>query len=118
MKVQVAPKEEFSVNDWKTINGIKYPVYSSYYTESEDGYNFDYKVNHEVVKPNKDEYRIGRPTVCKEENNIYKMFCSYDKVNKEYGIAYFESTDCINWSRLDNKIIGGKEIDCSKIVAN
>lgn len=93
-------------NDWKVIGENTYPVYSSYYTESEDGYNFNYKINREIVRPDETEYRIGRPTVYKDDDGFYKMFCSYDKKTKNYGIAYFESQDCLNWHRKDNKIIG------------
>lgn len=31
------------INDWKYINGIPYPVYNIWYTESDDGMHFDQK---------------------------------------------------------------------------
>lgn len=92
-------------NGWEQIDGKKYPQYSVYYTESKDGINFDYKINHHIVKTNEIEYRIGRPVVCKIKDK-YIMFCSSDSVHKQYKICYFESKDGINWNRVDEKLKG------------
>jgi hypothetical protein len=90
-------------NRWVEIGGVKYPSYSVYYTESKNGHNFDYKINPEIVKITGSEYRIGRPTVYKLADK-YIMFCTYDTIDKQYGVAYFESNDCTNWRRMDEKI--------------
>ena len=92
-------------NGWETIAGKEYPQYSVYYTESQDGYEFNYKVNHHIVPTNSNEYRIGRPVVYKLQDK-YIMFCTYDTLAKQYGIAYFESADGINWKRMDEKLQG------------
>lgn len=83
--------------DWKTINNICYPVYSSYYTESVDGVNFDFKINKEIISPSNDIYRIGRPTAYKIDDHKFQLYCSYDTINKNYGLKCFESSNCIDW---------------------
>lgn len=92
-------------NGWQEIDGKKYPQYSVYYTESDDGYNFDYSLNCHVVMPNESEYRIGRPTVFKISGK-YIMFCTSDTLDKQYKICYFESSDGISWERMDSKLQG------------
>jgi hypothetical protein len=92
-------------NGWEVINDTKYPRYSVYYTESSDGVNFDFKVNHHVIQTNSLEYRIGRPVVYKTSDK-YIMFCTSDTISKQYSICYFESGDGINWTRRDDVIKG------------
>ena len=87
-------------NEWKEIDKKTYPSYSTYYTESLDGYNFDFKKNKQIVSNDDFFYRIGRPTVhC--DNGKYNMFCTYDTINKNYGVKTFSSSDCIEW--IENK---------------
>jgi len=92
-------------NGWKIIDKKIYPKYEIFYTESKDGIKFDFQINKNVIKPAENEYRIGRPTVYKKKN-IYRMFCTRDTISKNYGIAYFESNDGINWVRMDEIIEG------------
>ena len=98
-------------NDWKFIDNNYYPVYSTFYTESKDGINFNYNVNECIIQPNKNEYRIGRPTVFRV-NDKYIMFCTRDTKYKEYGIAYFESNNGIDWERMDEKMKGLEKSPC------
>ena len=93
-------------NNWKNINGIDYPEYSVYYTESVDGYQFDFKNNYNIIECKNDQYRIGRPTCYKLSNGEYGMFCSYDTLDKQYGIQYFRSLDCVNWKKDDSYLKG------------
>jgi hypothetical protein len=92
-------------NGWEKIAGKEYPQYSVYYTESQDGYKLDYAINHHIVPATSKEYRIGRPVVYKLPDK-YIMFCTYDTLEKQYGIAYFESKNGINWERMDDKLQG------------
>jgi hypothetical protein len=46
------------------------------------------------------EYRIGRPTVFKEDG-IYKMFYTRDTTDKQYSAGYAESLNGIDWERKD-----------------
>jgi hypothetical protein len=92
-------------NGWQVIDGQKYPQYSVYYTESQDGIHFDFAVNHHVVQTNELEYRIGRPVVYKLKDR-YIMFCSSDSIHKQYSICYYESKDGIQWNRMDDALQG------------
>lgn len=92
-------------NSWQKIEKNYYPSYKSFYTETTDGINFDYKINKSITKFKNDEYRIGRPTIFKDKD-LYRMFCTSDTLNKEYSIAYFESYNGINWKRSDDKLSG------------
>ena len=91
------------INDWKFINGVAYPVYNIWYTESSDG----------IVVPSKDEclcidvaineYRIGRPKVYKDING-YEMFYTRDFIRKDYVAGYAVSKDGIRWERKDDSL--------------
>ncbi|MDR2769676.1 MAG: hypothetical protein LBB19_03960 [Puniceicoccales bacterium] len=91
-------------NGWEIINGLPYPRYSIFYIESPDGCHFDFKSNMHLIKPTKNEYRIGRPTIYKIKNK-YIMFTTYDTLKKEYKMAYFESFDGMSWERKDEEVV-------------
>lgn len=91
------------INDWKMINGIPYPVYNIWYTESKDGIHFPQEDTVLCIDVEGAEYRIGRPKVYKTENG-YEMFYSRDLVTKEYLPGYAVSEDGIHWERQDNKV--------------
>lgn len=50
-----------------------------------------------------DEYRVGRPYVIKD-NGIYKMFFCKGTEEITYRLAYAESSDGVNWERMDEKL--------------
>jgi hypothetical protein len=87
---------------WEYINGIPYPKYEIMYTESEDGINISNSMRISCVKNEGTEYRIGRPTVFKEDGT-YKMFYTRDNLAKKYRAGYAESEDGINWVRKDDE---------------
>jgi len=87
---------------WEVINGISYPKYSIMYTESKDGVNISNEIRIKCIDVENDEYRIGRPTVFKDDG-IYKMFYTRDNLKKEYRAGYAESQDGINWVRKDDE---------------
>lgn len=88
------------INDWKTINGIPYPIYNIWYTESYDGIHFPHNDDKMIVDVNNDEYRIGRPKVYMTKTG-YEMYYTRDTVNKEYLAGYAVSEDGIHWKRQD-----------------
>ena len=87
---------------WQYINDIPYPKYDIMYTESEDGINIPNGRSIRCVGNEGTEYRIGRPTVFKDDG-IYKMFYTRDNLAKEYRAGYAESADGIHWTRKDNE---------------
>lgn len=94
---------------WEIINGISEPFYNIKYAESKDGINWDRKGVICIDFKDEVEAGIARPSVIKE-NGIYKMWYSYrtainyrkDKKGS-YRIGYAESSDGINWIRMDDK---------------
>jgi len=85
---------------WEYINGIPYPQYKIMYTESVDGINIPLREGIDCIDVIEDEYRVGRPTVYKEDG-IFKMFYTKDTLSKIYSPGYAESTDGINWERKE-----------------
>ncbi len=89
------------INDWIMINGISYPVYDIWYTESKDGIHFSLSDSVCCIRTKDDEYRIGRPKVYRTADG-YEMFYTRDTVHKEYIPGYAISKDGINWERRDD----------------
>jgi hypothetical protein len=88
---------------WCDINGVEYPRYNIWYTESPDGISFP-GPHHLCIDNEGDEYRIGRPSVYKI-NGRYMMFYTKGGITgKDYfpGVAYSE--DGINWTRKDDEL--------------
>lgn len=88
---------------WQYINGVPYPSYNIWYTESVDGINFSNQDNMLCIDTQGSEYRIGRPRVYKE-NDIYQMYYTRDFIERNYIAGYAESKDGKNWLRLDEKL--------------
>jgi len=88
---------------WQYIDGLPYPSYNIWYTESNDGIHFTKEDNILCIDTKGSEYRIGRPRVYKE-NDLYKMYYTRDFIERNYIAGYAESKDGKNWIRLDNKL--------------
>lgn len=88
------------IHSWKYINGIPYPSYNIWYTESKNGIDFNRSDDCLCVDTQGDEYRIGRPKVYKTEWG-YEMFYTRDLITKEYLIGYAKSKDGVKWKRAD-----------------
>ncbi len=75
--------------------------YHMRYAESLDGINWNRggKVVIDFQYPN--EYAIARPSIIKE-NDLYRMWYSYS--TGKYRIGYAESSDGINWKRMDEYV--------------
>lgn len=94
---------------WETVNNKLVPNYEMKYSSSVDGINWN--VGTPILSPNKDkgEYGFGRPYIFIEDNT-YKMFYSIRSKDNGYRIGYAESSNGINWNRLDHL----SHIDVSK----
>lgn len=104
LKINNTYKVWYAAGDsWEIINNISYPRYKIFYAESHNGIDFEQKEGISVIDCNKNEYRIGRPTVFFEEG-IYKMYFTSDTFSKEYRAGYAESKDGIHWERMDEKL--------------
>ncbi|MFC0605132.1 hypothetical protein [Winogradskyella pulchriflava] len=81
------------------------------YAESTDGIHWERTNKIVVGLEHKNEYALSKPWVIKD-GGIYKMWYSFRANNNisTYRIGYAESSDGINWQRLD-KTVG---IDVSK----
>lgn len=88
------------IHSWHFINGIPYPAYNIWYTESKDGKTVANTDPVFCIDVNPNEYRIGRPKVYKTDNG-YEMFYTRDFVTKDYVIGYAVSQDGKNWKRAD-----------------
>jgi len=94
-------KAWFAVGDgWQDIEGRKYPKYNIWYTESSDGTDFfgERSLCIDVVG---DEYRIGRPSVYKNNDQYFMFYTKGGNTGEDYfpGVAY--SHDGVVWERND-----------------
>lgn len=71
------------------------------YAESKDGKNWERLGKVCIDFKNKQETRVSRPSIFKE-NNHYKMLYSY--AGESYRIGLAESEDGITWERKDNEV--------------
>lgn len=89
------------INDWRYINGVPYPAYNIWYTESPDGIAIPARDDCLCVDVQQSEYRIGRPKVYKTKDG-YEMFYTRDFIPKDYVAGYAVSADGIHWERKDS----------------
>lgn len=97
-------KAWYAVGDgWQDINGIDYPKYNIWYTTSEDGIHFS-KPGTLCVDVEGDEYRIGRPSVYKQDAGYFMFYTKGGVTGEDYfpGVAF--SDDGISWSREDDRL--------------
>lgn len=80
------------------------PRYNIKYAESNDGINWIRKGIVSVDYKDKDETRVSRASVLKE-NNIYKMWYCYAMGSDGYRMGYAESKDGVSFVRKDD-IVG------------
>ena len=83
---------------WEMHQGEFRAPYNIRYAESKDGINWERKGIVCIDFNNKNETRIARASVFREEDT-YKMLYCY--AGKSYRIGYAESKDGINWERKD-----------------
>ncbi|UVL28185.1 hypothetical protein [Pseudomonas donghuensis] len=87
-------------DDWQLINGVPYPKYNIWYSESVDGKTFAAQGTL-CVDVRGDEYRIGRPSVYKTATGYMMFYTKGGRSGEDYfpGVAY--SSDGIKWERKD-----------------
>lgn len=97
-----------SCTEWRIIKGKSEPRYHIKYAESKDGIHWERKGVIAIDYKDKYEAGIVKASVIKE-NGHYKMWYSYRnftdyRTNKtnSYRIGYAESSNGINWERLDH----------------
>ncbi|MFZ1321219.1 MAG: hypothetical protein WAT71_06645 [Ignavibacteria bacterium] len=94
-----------SLIKWTEEKGMLKHFYNIRYAESDDGINWKREGNVCIDFKNEYEYAIARPFVLKEDE-VFKMWYSYRESAeiKSYRIGYAESTDGMNWKRMDDCI--------------
>jgi hypothetical protein len=89
-------------SEWTDLNGKHMPVYDLRYQESADGINWSDHGMISMAITGIDEHGFGRPWVIKRGPNDYQLFYSIRRRSLgAYRLGYAESTDGINWVRLD-----------------
>jgi len=101
-----------SLIKWIEKNGNLKHYYNIRFAESDDGINWKRDGHVCIDFKNENEYAIARPFVLKEDG-IFRMWYSYRESakNKTYRIGYAESSDGMNWERMDDCI----DLDVSEI---
>jgi hypothetical protein len=86
---------------WVDVNDVHHPTYVVRYADSIDGVSWTSHDRICIDFKTPDEYGFGRPWVI-SDGGLYKMWYSIRSRKAPYCIGYAESTDGINWSRLDH----------------
>ena len=84
---------------WKNKN---YPLYDIKFATSKNGINW-FQTKKTCLKLKRNERALARPFVI-FKNNKFHMWYSYEKKVGSYKIGYAESSNGVNWKRLDSKI--------------
>lgn len=87
---------------WTMSAGKLKPLYIMKYTESDDGIHWNNEPIQCMDYKNADEHGFGRPFVWRD-GDMLKMYYSIRTYSRGYYIGYAESTDGINWNRLDEE---------------
>lgn len=88
-------------DSWHQKDGIDYPGYEIFYSESKNLEPTSFSKPKKVIQLENDEYRIGRPSVSKINNN-YAMIYTKGYINSSlYNAGIAISQDGQNWSRND-----------------
>lgn len=87
---------------WLTLGEDSYPRYEIGYTRSYDGLTFE--IGKSCLKPEGEEYRIGRPTVFKIRD-CYYMFYTSDTLSKVYRCGLAKSEKGEYWERTKHPFI-------------
>jgi len=90
-------------DDWQDISGVKYPKYNIWYTESDDGINFNQE-QVQCIDVQGDEYRIGRPSVYLKDDLYYMLYTKGSKSGQDYFPGVATSKDGIKWTRKDAEL--------------
>jgi hypothetical protein len=89
-------------SNWKRIDGRPYPCYEIRCSESEDGIHFP-EIGLVCLKPEGDEYRIGRPRVFWDAGKYHMLFTKGD-LHGAYLPGHAMSADGRDWTRDDTQV--------------
>lgn len=90
-------------NDWQFINGVSYPKYNIWYSESADGLSFS-QAGKLCIDVEGEEYRIGRPSVYKFQGQYYMFYTKGSLSGKDYYPGVATSMDGVHWLRRDHDL--------------
>ncbi|MEO6731340.1 MAG: hypothetical protein ABIN01_08980 [Ferruginibacter sp.] len=94
-----------SGTNWHDVNGKFEHTYDLKYASSTDG--LEWKQYNKTVIPQNDEFEaITKPTIIKLNNKYHMWYCfrgtyNFRKGDGAYKIGYAESSDLVNWKRMD-----------------
>lgn len=90
-------------DDWSFINKTPYPNYTIWYTESDDGLSFSQQ-GIRCIDVRDNEYRIGRPSVYKNNGQYYMFYTKGTLAGTDYFPGLAVSNDGIHWERCDAEL--------------
>ena len=90
-----------SYRKWELRKNEPWPTYELRFAESSDGINWN--LSDKKCIGSDQEEAVARPYVIKEQN-LYRMWFTYRKKFGQYKIGYADSSDGINWNRLDDEV--------------
>jgi len=95
-----------SCDKWEPEGDSYKHFYNIKHKTSKDGIYWDNDSSICIDYEDEYEYAISRPTVIRENSNLYKMWYSYraSKNIKTYRIGYAESSNGLNWTRKDDEV--------------
>ena len=94
-----------SGNTWIAFEDKALPVYDLKYMESSDGLKWPGKGKTVLPLTGEDEHGFGRPWILKRGEVDYQLFYSIRKKSVQaYRLGYAESSDGMNWLRMDEKM--------------
>lgn len=90
-------------SEWTTVGNKALPIYNIRYLTSLDGINWGPEGHVCIDYANEDEHAFGKPFII-EDGNLQRMFYSVRSRSKGYRLGYAESSDGLNWERMDHKV--------------
>lgn len=92
-----------SGNRWINNSIKEAPSYDIKCIESDSLFDWNGATPHPCINLSHDEYGLTTPGVFKEDG-VYKMFYAIRSVAKGYRLGYAESSDGLEWCRMDEKM--------------
>ncbi|WP_281968597.1 hypothetical protein [Roseovarius nanhaiticus] len=87
---------------WQTLQGRQYPKYDCWTLTSTDGLHFDNAAAQQIITPNSDEYRIGRPRANQLADGTWELRATSDTLSKQYASYRFTSVDGVRFDRTED----------------
>ena len=84
---------------WQNIDGRLYPQYDCWTLTSPDGLRFENSQAVQIITPNAQEYRIGRPRATVLPDGSWELRATSDTLSKQYESFLFTSADGVSFTR-------------------